>query len=60
MFECLSSHPPGSVLAVLKLVEAGFSGMTWLREEAADDGSSGTVGKPEQKNGIVQVYIYKA
>lgn len=37
---------PGSVLAVLKLVEAGFSGMTWLREEAADDGSSGTVGKP--------------
>lgn len=37
---------PGSVVAELKLVEAGFNGARGVREGAVDEGSSGTVGKP--------------
>lgn len=37
---------PGSVLAGLKLVAAGFSGVSGLREGLVDEGSRGTVGKP--------------
>lgn len=38
------NHPPGSVVAGLKLVAAGLSGVSGLREGLA--GSRGTVGKP--------------
>lgn len=47
--ECLRNHPPGSVVAGLKLVEAGFSGVRGLRVGLVEEGSRGTVGKPEGK-----------
>lgn len=37
---------PGSVVAGLKLVEAGFSGVRGLRVGLVEEGSRGTVGKP--------------
>lgn len=44
--ECFRSHPPGSVVAGLKLVAAGFSGVRGLKEGLVAEGSRGTVGKP--------------
>lgn len=43
---CLRNHPPGSVVAGLKLVAAGFSGVRGLKEGLVEEGSRGTVGKP--------------
>lgn len=43
---CLRNLPPGSVVAELKLVAAGFSGVSGLKEGLVEDGSRGTVGKP--------------
>lgn len=37
---------PGSVVAGLKVVVAGFSGVSGLREGLEVEGSRGTVGKP--------------
>lgn len=45
----LRNHPPGSVVAGLKLVAAGFSGVRGLREGLVEEGSSGTVGKPGEE-----------
>lgn len=45
--ERLRNHPPGSVVAGLKVVVAGFSGVRGLREGLEVEGSRGTVGKPE-------------
>lgn len=42
-------HSPGSVLAGLKLVAAGFRGARGLKEGLVEEGSRGTVGKPGGK-----------
>lgn len=47
----LRNHPPGSVVAGLKVVVAGFSGVSGLREGLEVEGSRGTVGIPEKDAG---------
>ena len=41
-----TNHPPGSVVAGLKLAAAGFSGVRGVKEGPVEEGSRGTVGKP--------------
>lgn len=40
--------PPGSVVDGLKVVAAGFSGVTGLKEGLMVDGRRGTVGNPKK------------
>lgn len=46
---CLRNHPPGSVVAGLKLVAAGLRGVRGLRDGLVEEGSRGTVGRPEEE-----------